>query len=78
MIDWYGFLDPRFAPNKANIKVRDRYPTVCSKCGYVSITQIQNLKLQLKRLGIHLCWSCSASNGAKRRWNKKRELKSPP
>lgn len=63
MKDWYEFLDKRFSPKKEIIKTRDRVVTICNKCQDTSVTQVSNLKKQVKKLGIHLCWSCSAKQG---------------
>lgn len=65
MIDWYSFLDPKFAICKSQIRRRDKAVSVCSKCGYRSVVIVNNLIVQIKKLGTHLCFSCSAQKGSK-------------
>ena len=58
--DWYLFLSPEFAPPKGLIAVRDKVSVTCTECQDTSIVQVSNLKKQVKKLGTHLCRSCSA------------------
>ena len=43
-----------------SIKTRDKVVTLCSECGTSSTPTLNALKRQIKKLGAHLCWSCSA------------------
>jgi hypothetical protein len=62
--DWYSFLDPKFAICKSQIKRRDKAVAVCSICGYRSVVIVNNLIVQIQRLGTHICFSCSAKKGS--------------
>ncbi len=66
-MNWKKYIDKRFIDNPDTLKNRDRIPTVCTECDHVGITIISNLKRQLKKLGTHLCWSCSARRTRLRR-----------
>lgn len=68
--NWYKYLDPRFCPGREKIRMRDRWPTVCTQCSAVSTTKMANLRLQVNRIGTHLCWSCSSKKGALKRWER--------
>lgn len=73
MIDWYSFLDPKFAICKSKIKRRDRAVTISSQCGYRSVVIVNNLIVQIQRLGTHVCFSCSAKKGSKKGREKREE-----
>lgn len=57
---WKQYLDTDFNKIEENYKVRDKVITKCSSCGTNSSMQLANLKRQIKKLGTHLCWSCSS------------------
>lgn len=62
-MEWYSFISEAFSGNWQYLKVRDRVVSVCSNCGYHSVVIVRNLKTQVKKIGTHLCWSCSAREG---------------
>lgn len=65
-MDWIKFLDPEFRLTKLTPHTRDKVVTICSECGKRSVVIVNNLKKQVKKLGTHLCKSCSARRGTLR------------
>lgn len=62
-MDWKKYINKDLTP-MGKLRSRDRVVTNCPQCGSTGVVLISNLKAQIKRLGIHLCWSCSARKGA--------------
>jgi hypothetical protein len=57
---WKDFLDEDFNSKEEIYKTRDKVICKCAECKINSYVQVANLKKQVKRIGRHLCWSCSA------------------
>lgn len=59
-MDWYDYLDQRFALDKAAIRDRDRVVTVCPSCKDTNVVLVTNLKTRIRKHGAYECRSCSS------------------